>query len=294
MASVMKLLIIGHSVVDNIYQNNITKIKPGGIFYTCSALNSLKTSSDEFHLVTGLAGKNVELFQNVFEKFDLSLSTKIESFLNVKLTVHNDGERDEVFVNTPKSLQLKNLNFDEYDGILINMIAGNDINTEQLEEIRKNFNGEIYIDIHALAKADSKTQNREFGKIVNPKLWLENVDIVQLNDQELLAISEGDNELERIGFIFNYRPKIVIVTKSYIGVTLYIRNDGEIFSIYVPAKKLEAKNFVGCGDVFGAFFFYNYILYGDYNVSLEMANRAAGLITTFNDYTDFENFPRVS
>jgi len=42
----MKLLVIGHSVLDFIKSDTEQKIRAGGIFYSISALNRLKSSED--------------------------------------------------------------------------------------------------------------------------------------------------------------------------------------------------------------------------------------------------------
>ena len=68
-----------------------------------------------------------------------------------------------------------------------------------------------------------------------------------------------------------------------LGARIFFLNESEINSIFKPAIKIEVKNKVGCGDIFGAVFFYNYIKYRDINVSLEAANKAAGLAASNND-----------
>ena len=54
----MKLLVIGNSVVDTIDFNGEIKTKPGGIFYTVTALNNFKENQDKISLVTAVDNFN--------------------------------------------------------------------------------------------------------------------------------------------------------------------------------------------------------------------------------------------
>ena len=63
----MKLLIIGHSVEDHFISSEKEEIKPGGIYYTASALNYLKNPGDEILLLTAVEKENYKLFSQVFD-----------------------------------------------------------------------------------------------------------------------------------------------------------------------------------------------------------------------------------
>ncbi|MDZ7623783.1 MAG: hypothetical protein U5J96_04965 [Ignavibacteriaceae bacterium] len=51
-------------------------------------------------------------------------------------------------------------------------------------------------------------------------------------------------------------------------------------------------NKVGCGDVFGAVYFYNYIKNKNVLLALEQANLFAGVATTYSEAKDFLNLKR--
>ena len=56
----MKLLVIGHSVVDRIKFKGEVKLKPGGIHYSIAALSSFKTGKDEINkMLTELGASEV-------------------------------------------------------------------------------------------------------------------------------------------------------------------------------------------------------------------------------------------
>ncbi|NNG28089.1 MAG: hypothetical protein HKM87_11215, partial [Ignavibacteriaceae bacterium] len=66
----MKILIIGHSVIDKINYGKDELIKPGGIFYTTSALAYIADPSDEIYLCTTIDKINEQLFSPIYSKIN--------------------------------------------------------------------------------------------------------------------------------------------------------------------------------------------------------------------------------
>ena len=50
----IKLLVIGHTVLDHINYPESFQIKPGGIFHTANALINIKNDEDEIFLLTSI------------------------------------------------------------------------------------------------------------------------------------------------------------------------------------------------------------------------------------------------
>ncbi len=283
----MRLIVIGHSVVDVVRENGNEKIQPGGIFYTAAALKSVAAEDDELFLITARDEKNDHYFSNVFDRFDLSFSQKTDSIPTVFLTIHEKKEREERFENFTQTLDAGKLNVSGFDGVLINMISGNDILLEDLEAIRKKFSGKIFIDIHALSKGTDETNNRVFRTVPDYKRWLACADIVQANNFELETISAAENEFARAEEILSCGVKYLIVTKGETGVRMYYSKEGEIASYFISANKFASVNKVGCGDVFGAVFFYSFLKTDNPFAALERANLAGGIVTTYDSTGKF-------
>ncbi len=284
----MKLSVIGQSVIDEIDSKEGFFVKPGGIFYSALAFSQLKKIEDEIFLITNISEKDNNYFTNVFDKLNLQYSNYVKKLPNVRLKIFDYKERCETYTDiTQKILISNNINFNETDGILINMISGFDITTVDLAEIRKQFNGLIYFDIHSLARGVDKQNNRIFRQIPEVEKWLDNVDIVQCNENELLTITDLKKEKEIADFVLNMRPKILIITKGKKGATLYKKEGKEIYIQNISAIKVKTKNKVGCGDIFGATFFYYFIKSGNEKIALQKANIFAGLITQYIEVKDF-------
>jgi len=123
----MKLLVIGHSVLDFIKSDKEQKISAGGIFYSISALNHLTTSDDEIFLCSQFDDETYNYFKPEFEKLNSEFLQKVEKIPRVHLNLQKDRERHEAYENITNNLSLSFSDLNNYDGILINMITGFDI-----------------------------------------------------------------------------------------------------------------------------------------------------------------------
>jgi hypothetical protein len=192
----MKLLIIGHSVEDHILINGNEIVKPGGIYYTAAALQSFKEASDEIFLLTAVEKNNYKLFSKIYDKFDHSFFQTPESIPKVFLKVHENDERDECYNHVTENLKINIHDVAIFDGILINMITGFDIDLQQLMEIRKSFKGLIYFDVHTLSRGLEEDGMRKFRTIPEFRKWGAMLDIIQVNEHELLTLSRGTEKPE--------------------------------------------------------------------------------------------------
>ena len=285
----MKLLVIGHSVVDEINYKKERKIKPGGIFHSILALESFKNNEDEIYLCTVLSKKDEYLFSSLYDKTNKKFIIYLGEISQVSLTLYDDREREEKYSSISSNLELPQSNLNEFDGILINMITGYDITLEQIQKIRRRFKGLIYFDVHTFSRGVSKDMRRFFRPIPDFNKWAESIDILQANEEELKTLSSKMKEKEIANELLDNGIKIVIITKAEVGAIAYFRENGKIESVFDAAKKFKVQNSVGCGDVFGAIFFYSYIRNKNIIQSLETANKAAGSSTTYTKIEDFKN-----
>ncbi|MCH8034965.1 MAG: carbohydrate kinase family protein [Bacteroidetes bacterium] len=288
----MKLLIIGQSVVDRISYKGNDELKPGGIFYSAIALRYLTEPDDEIFLCTSMCKKNEYLFKDIYEMVNTQYVQYVNHIPTVKLTVYDNKERDETYSNITQNLILPMNELNKFDGIFINMVTGFDINLKQMEEVRKEFNGLIYFDVHTFSRGVSNDMRRNFRRISGFDKWAKNIDILQVNKEEIQTISDENNEIDIVREMFSYGIKILIVTKDKHGARAYFIEEREIKSVFISAIKVKVLNKVGCGDVFGAVIFYNYIRKVDIIDSLMAANLAAGVSTTYSLITEFKDFKK--
>ncbi len=286
----MRLLILGHSVLDYVEQENNVTIQPGGIFYTAVGFACKKRAEDKLFLLTSFDGMHNKYFEQAFSPFDLAYSLQTKTIPIVHLQIWKNKERTETFENFTDKLLIEHIpDFSKFDGIFINMISGNDISVDDILFIRNRYNGTIFMDVHALSKESNNNGERIFCKVPKLEKWLSSVDIIQANEFELNTISEGKNQLERARFVLNKGPKILIVTKGNAGVRAFFKRHNEMASIFISAEKVNSVNKIGCGDIFGAIFFYSYIESRNLVFALKAANKAASISTTYNSHQKFLN-----
>jgi sugar/nucleoside kinase (ribokinase family) len=285
----MNFLVIGQSVVDKIHDGNILLVKPGGIFYTAVALKGFFEKGDKLFLCTTVDDMSYRLFSVIYDEVEREFIKNIERIPVVNLILKSSGERDEVYEYISENLEIDFTNLNRFSGILINMITGFDISIKQMQEIRKNYNGIIYFDVHTLSRGLIKNNKRVFRPVPDFFKWAKCIDILQANRHELQTLSVKKNEREIVKDLLNFGIKQVVVTKASDGAIVYFCKNGELKSINRKSFNTVAVDKVGCGDVFGAVYFYNYIRNKNVNEAILYANAAAGNSTRYLEVKDFLN-----
>lgn len=285
----MNILIIGHSVVDKIIERNIITTKPGGIFYSVIAMLSQQQSGDKIFLCTSIDNENESLFSEIYNRVEKNFLTYANFIPEVELTIKDFGEREEKYSRLANNLSIPDAGYSLFDGILINMISGNDISIDQLKQIRKNFNGLIYFDVHTFSRGADENLKRIFRRINNFNEWAECIDILQANESELTTLSDRTDESHIAEELISYGINQVIVTKAEHGATVYFKEKSVIKNFHNNAIRTNVLNKVGCGDIFGAVYFNNYIKNKDVTLALKLANMLAGISTTVTEARSLSN-----
>ena len=287
----MKILVIGQSLEDHINYKGKTTVKPGGIFYTVVGLKNFLESEDELLLLTSVEEKHLAIFSPLYDDIEKTYFSYVEKIPRVYLNITDENERGECYSLVNQNLSMEQVkDFKAFDGILINMITGYDITIDQLRKIRSQSDRPIFFDVHTLARGIDEDGTRSFRTIPLFEEWAENIDVLQVNEIEFSSLFSCDDKREIIKIIFGCGVKILIVTKGELGASVYYKKNEEIISTFVSSLKFETKNKVGCGDVFGAVFFYNYIKDKNIDKALKLANIAGGCAAS---YDKIENFDRL-
>uniref|UniRef100_A0A832DIA4 Carbohydrate kinase family protein n=1 Tax=Ignavibacterium album TaxID=591197 RepID=A0A832DIA4_9BACT len=256
---IMKILLIGHSVFDTILRNDMTINSPGGIFYSARQIKLLCSDDDELFLLTQTDNNTKEYFLPVYSKFNCDFIEEVDAIPAVKLIVDDKNERREIYSNRTSKLSIDKIDFSKFDAILINMITGNDINQDDLKFIRSKTSAIILFDVHTLSRPMDENGERIFTVIENFSEWAKNIDILQSNQNEFNTLGKFDSEYDRARYLLQQGVKIILLTKGDLGAKIFYWKDDEMMSYFISANIIVNPNTVGCGDIFGASFFYNYI-----------------------------------
>jgi sugar/nucleoside kinase (ribokinase family) len=198
----------------------------------------------------------------------------------------------ETYSSLNENLSLPVVNYKRFDGVLINMISGYDISLDQLIQLRKDFNGLIYLDVHTLSRGLDKDLNRIFRRIKDFDKWAGCIDILQTNEAELLTLSDRNDEETIVEELLSYGIKQIIITRAGKGATVYFLEKDSVKKYHKNALQINTKNRIGCGDVFGAAYFYNYIKNKNVILALEQANLFASIATTYSEPKDYLNLKK--
>lgn len=288
----MKLLVIGTAVQDTIIDNGKVTKNPGGISYTLLTLKVIKEENDLLLLATALPEVIPGSMQPVFDDVTFFHKSPAPSFPSVTLNIYRDKERDEQFDYCDIPISVPSEDLTRFDGIFINMITGFDITLETLRNIRKNYSGNIYIDIHSLARGKDELNRRNFRPVPESEEWLKCADIVQCNENELRTLTPYTSEQQSAEFILNAGVKYLLITKGEDGARMYFKEKGEFISLYTSPEKVRVSSAVGCGDVFGATFFYYFVKAKNAVTSFYSAVKYSGLSAGYSSIFDLINLKK--
>lgn len=282
----MRILVIGHSVVDKVHYKGEVKRSPGGIYF--SLLGFLANSYDaEIHLVTSFAEKHYSLFGEVFRHVKFFVSPEAERMPVNHLYIKDNEEREEVYEYIPGKLNIDAVgNLDIYDGIYINMVSGFEIGINELYQLRQSFQGPIYIDVHTLSRGVNEDQQRFFRPIPHPEVWYGNADFIQANESEILTLgTENETRDEITENILSVGVSGVIVTNEKNGAAIYYYEEEKRSFSFSDRALRSAIPCVGCGDFFGAVFFSAWLKEKSFEKALKKGVTAAGLFIKYrNNY----------
>lgn len=277
----MKTVIIGHPCLDIIHLNNEEKLSYGGIIYSLIGFLIVAESEDIFYPVFQIDEKHYENYFKVIKhhaQINLDFVEKNQLPMNVvHLFFDNQNLSFECYQSVARKINIE-VFIDSLPGdanFYINMISGFEIAIDDLKQIRKNFSGKIYFDFHTLTRGITEDGKRVYRPIENWKEWVSNCDVIQLNEVECENLTPEKLSEEEFAFAaLEAGASVVNITKGSSGATSYYYNQEKLQSIsYEPEKGLKFKSNVGCGDIFGAVFAYNYFRNESIETSLKEAVR---------------------
>jgi len=287
----MKLLIVGSSVEDFIHSGDAILNQPGGLFYTASAVDALMGHEDKCYLLTNMSESQKHHYFPLYNGFNLELVNRVEKLPVIHLFIKEHGERDEKYENLTDPIKFDTTKIVDmnFDGILVNLITGYDLDCEALKGLKSTISSPVFLDIHSLTRPMNSDGTREFAKIENIDEWLSSVDILQANETEIMCCGTAETEELIVENILNLGVKIVLVTKGNLGSRMYYKIEGETNSIFAKAHPVTTINKVGCGDLFGATYFMSFLANNDPIKSLYYANAAGAAVSTYDSTALIKN-----
>ena len=176
------------------------------------------------------------------------------------------------------------------DALYINFVTGDEFDFAVAGELRRNFDGPIYADIHSLMLATGLQGERRPRPLARSAEWFDCFDAVQVNEDEL-AVLAGDwsDPWEFAASVVGRNTRVLFVTLGQGGAAyvtlegaLPLREAHGVTSDGGPAitgrlqvEPIEEGDTTGCGDVWGVTVFRALMAGKEVEEAMSLANSAA-------------------
>lgn len=296
MAKDTKITVIGHLARDVFHLSGDASGDQvvetfGGVFYSVATLSAVLSPDDRVFPVFGVhedeydkVAEQLQRLGNVDTKGVFETKEKVNE---VHYFSNPSGSRTECskHIASPIPFQRIKPHLDVH-GVLISMASGFDILLETLDNIRMNVREDripIHFDFHSLTLGIDEEQARFRRPLSDWRRWCFMLHSVQLSEEEAAGLTtERYDEGTLINQLMPLMVNGLVITRGDRGATLIRQEHKKLFRHDIPAVGVPTvADTVGCGDVFGAAFFAEYLKSKDLVKAAETGNRAASIKSTF-------------
>jgi sugar/nucleoside kinase (ribokinase family) len=291
----MDITLIGHLCLDVVHrsgeQNEVRSF--GGISYSLLTLANLLGSDDKVIPVFGIGEAEYDEYMDLlapYSAIDRSGIFKTRQPTNlVHLFYDESGQaRTECSQNISDPLRFERIRpFLDTDGLLINMVSGFDMTLETLDKIRmevREHDVPIHFDFHSLTLGVDDKATRFRRPLTDWRRWCFMIHSVQMSETEASGLSaERFDEQTLVNHLMPLMVRALLITRGSRGVTLIEQINKKLERHDLPGIPVEElSDPTGCGDVFGAAFFYHYLNNEHHVAAARFANELAALKATFS------------
>ncbi|MBI5647038.1 MAG: carbohydrate kinase family protein [Ignavibacteriae bacterium] len=254
----MKILILGHLVLDEIHPYNGPVIESfGGIHFPVSAFGAISTTSDVVYPCFPAGADAWDSFQRAVGEFPCLDTRGIwkVSDATTRVRLFHDAQAQ---YNTQLVRSLGPIPFERFaphldgcDLVYINFMTGEDLTLDTAESLRAATRCLIYLDLHMIAYRVGRDGHRATHPVQDWRRWAATADVLQCNERELAAFVpvEGDERARADALFEGSGPRLLVVTRGERGATLFTA-EGQTHIAPVPLDTVVDST--GCGDTFGS------------------------------------------
>lgn len=295
MAKDTKVTVIGHlardvhQLMDGGKEEVIETL--GGVFYSVAALSVSLAPEDKIFPVFGIHEDEYDKIVQQLQRFGNVDPKGIYKTKEETNEVHffsgPSGGRTECSKHIASPIPFSKMKpFLDVDGVLINMASGFDILLETLDNIRMNVRDDgipIHFDFHSLTLGVDDEQTRFRRPLSDWRRWCFMLHSIQLSESEAAGLTtERYDEATLINQLMPLMVSGLVITRGEGGATLIRQEHKKLFRHDIPGIGVPAVvDTIGCGDVFGAAFFAEFLKSKDLVKAAEAGNKAASFKSTF-------------
>jgi sugar/nucleoside kinase (ribokinase family) len=269
----------------------------GGISYSLAAADAINPFDYKVRPIVklgrDLAERGFDFLKelSVIESYD-GISVVDELNPRVELRYTGESRRCEQIVAgvPPWTWQELAPLVDGCDALYVNFITGMEFDLPVALELRRNFEGPIYVDIHYLMMSIGPTGERHPRRLTRWSEWLSCFDAVQLNEDELAALgSPRDDPWTFAREVVGRETGMIFVTLGSGGAAYVVAPDAmplearrgwqdavsPLRSGRLEVEPVEGGDPTGCGDVWGVTAYGALLGGADVEEAVRRANSAA-------------------
>jgi len=290
-----KVTVIGHLARDVYHlmnRGNEEVVETlGGIFYSVAALSVFLAPEDKILPVVGV---HEDEFDKILEQLQQFANVDPKGIYKTKERMNEvhffsnpSGGRTECSKHIASPIPFPKIKpFLDVDGVLINMVSGFDILLETLDYIRMSIRDDgipIHFDFHSLTLGVDEDQARFRRPLSDWRRWCFMLHSIQLSESEAAGLTtERYDEATLVNQLMPLMVGGLVITRGEGGATLIHQEHKKLFRHDIPGISVSTVvDTVGCGDVFGAAFFAEYLRSQDFVKAAEAGNQAASFKSTF-------------
>jgi sugar/nucleoside kinase (ribokinase family) len=282
----MMITLLGTFILDTIFPFRGGKAESfGGIFFDIAWLSKLLGTNDKIYPLTFLgedvAGPVINKLRQMPNVTSEGMVKLNQPNNRVTLAYFSENERNEFNLNPFPPLEFKHIQpYLKSEVMVINYFTGWELALGTLQEIRKNYSGLIYLDIHSLVMGyDPKDGKRFYRSFPQWKSYVACADIVQMNESEAEMLAEKElSTRRRLGEfaieVTKQGPKVCSVTLGERGALVAFQGKSEMVAGVKPGMFVDPT---GCGDAYGAAFLTSYLKTKNPLRAVRFANKIASL-----------------
>lgn len=263
----------------------------GGVFYSIATLSALFSPDDSVIPVFGIHEDEYDTIVQRLQQFgnvDTRGVFKTKEPLNeVHYFAGSDGARTECSKHIASPIPFQRIKpFLDVHGLLITMASGFDILLETLDNIRMNVREDgipIHFDFHSLTLGVDEELKRFRRPLSDWRRWCFMLHSIQMTEDEAQGLTaERYDEASLINQLMPLMVNGLLITRGASGATLIRQEHKKLFRHDIPGIEVpNVVDTVGCGDVFGAAYFVEYLRTKDLVKAAEAGNKAASVKSTF-------------
>jgi sugar/nucleoside kinase (ribokinase family) len=303
-AKEIEIAVIGHFAKDFFHSKDADGAEqvvetPGGIFYTVATLSALLAPGDKIVPIFGIHEEEYDALADRMRRFG---NVDVRGIFKTKETTNEvhffrtpAGERKECSKHLASPIPFQRIKSSlDVHGVLINMASGFDILLETLDNIRMTVRDDgipIHFDFHSLTLGIDEEQARFRRPLTDWRRWCFMLHSIQLSEEEAAGLTtERYDETSLVNQLMPLMVNALLITRGEKGATLIRQEHKKLYRHDIPGRSVPAVvDTVGCGDVFGAAFFAEFLRSKDLIKAAEGAVLAASVKSTFRGPDGLEN-----